>query len=43
MSVQALKKGAINFLQKPVDERQLIAVSWKKHSMKAVILLHTVR
>jgi FixJ family two-component response regulator len=25
MSVQALKKGAINFLQKPVDERQLIA------------------
>lgn len=24
MSVQALKKGAINFLQKPVDDRQLI-------------------
>jgi FixJ family two-component response regulator len=24
MSVQALKKGAINFLQKPVDEKQLI-------------------
>jgi FixJ family two-component response regulator len=24
MSVQALKKGAINFLQKPVDERKLI-------------------
>ena len=25
MSVQALKKGAINFLQKPVDEQHLIA------------------
>ncbi|HNS17643.1 MAG TPA: response regulator [Bacteroidales bacterium] len=24
MSVQALKKGAVNFLQKPIDERQLL-------------------
>ena len=24
MSVQALKKGAINFLQKPLDEKQLL-------------------
>jgi FixJ family two-component response regulator len=38
MSVQALKKGAINFLQKPVDEQQLIdSVEEALHASQEVI------
>jgi FixJ family two-component response regulator len=42
MSVQALKKGAINFLQKPVDERQLIdSVEEALQASREVITLMT--